>query len=179
MSIPVADPDEERVIFDQLNEEPVIFDDSRDTPPHSPPDNQVNNDSRARPPPRIQTVHRVTALSAFAADALANHLAAHLADIIFFPLEALFVRSLALSFLSSPRPDSTAQAAAARLRGEIFPVGGWFGMGLRGGWRGMGDYVGKMVLVSGMEITISMAIWQACTGFAWMSGRKWFGWGSL
>lgn len=51
-------------------------------------------------------------------------------------------------------------------------------MGLRGGWRGVGDYVGKMVLASGLEMGISMAVWQACTGFAWMSGRRWFGWGT-
>lgn len=160
------------------NEEPLISNNIADSPPHSELDTQINNETKPQQLDRYQPIHRITALSAYAADALANHLAAHLADIICLPLEALFVRSLALAFLSSPRANPTAQAAAFRLRGEVFPLGGWCGMGLRGGWRGMGDYVGKTVLASGLEIGISMAVWQACTGFAWMSGRRCFGWGT-
>lgn len=72
-----------------------------------------------------------------------------------------------------------AKAAAARWRGEVFTLGGWFGLGLRGGWRGVGDYAGKMVLLMGLEMGISMAVWQVCTGVSWWSGRRFFGWGKL
>jgi len=160
------------------NEEPLFSNNIANSPTHSEPDTQPDNETKPTQHDRHHPTHRITALSAYAADALANHLAAHLADIIFLPLEALFVRSLALAFLSSPRVNPAAQAAAARWRGEVFPLGGWCGMGLRGGWRGVGDYVGKMMLVVGMEMGVSMVVWQGCTGFAWMSGRRWFGWGT-
>lgn len=159
-------------------EEPFSSNDFSNPPPHRESDSQINETTKSRAAFLPKPVHRITALSAYAADALANHLAAHLTDIIFLPLEALYVRSLAVAFLSSPRANPTAQAAAARLRGEVFPLGGWCGMGLRGGWRGVGDYVCKMVVASLLEMSVSMAVWQACTGFAWVSGRRCFGWGT-
>ena len=126
-----------------------------------------------------QPQHRITALTAYAADSMASHLSSHLTDLLFLPLEALFVRSVAIAFLSSPAAGTEAQIAAMRWKREIFPIRGWFGMGLRGGWRGVADYMGKMVLVSGMEVGIGMAVWQACTGFSWWCGRTYFGWGKL
>ena len=126
-----------------------------------------------------QPQHRVTALTAYAADSMASHLSSHLTDLLFLPLEALFVRSVAIAFLSSPAAGPEAQIAAMRWKREIFPIRGWFGTGLRGGWRGVADYVGKMVLVSGMEVGIGMAVWQACTGFSWWCGRTYFRWGKL
>lgn len=110
---------------------------------------------------------------------MAQHLSGCIADIILFPLEALYVRSVALSFLSSPAASVGAKAAAERWKGEVFPLGGWFGMGLRGGWRGVADYVGKMVLVQGMQRGIGFVVWQASVGLSWWVGRKWFGWGRL
>ena len=126
-----------------------------------------------------QPQHRITALTAYAADSMASHLSSHLTDLLFLPLEALFVRSAAIAFLSSPAAGTEAQIAAMRWKREIFPIRGWFGIGLSGGWRGVADYAGKMVLVSGMEVGISMAIWQACTGFSWWCGRTYFSWGKL
>lgn len=126
-----------------------------------------------------QPQHRITALTAYAADSMASHVSSHLTDLLFLPLEALFVRSLAIAFLSSPAAGTEAQIAAMRWKREVYPIRGWFGMGPRGGWRGVADYAGKMVLVSGMEVGISMAIWQACTGFSWWCGRTYFGWGRL
>lgn len=123
--------------------------------------------------------HRVTALSTYAADSMATHLAAHIQTILFLPFEALFVRSLASSFLSSPRANPAAQAAAARWRAEVYPLGNWSGMGLRGGWRGVGDYVGKMILVTGLEMGFNLVIWQACARVSWQLGRRWHRWGNL
>ena len=127
----------------------------------------------------LQPYHRLTALTAYSADALASHISTHITDVLMMPLEALWVRSIALAFLSSPAAGAGVQAAAARLRGEVYPLGQWFGVGLRGGWRGVGDYVGKMVLLTGLEVGVSMVVWQACTAFSWWCGVRRFRWGRL
>lgn len=123
--------------------------------------------------------YRITTLTAQAADSMAQHISGCITDILLFPLEALYVRSVALAFLSSPAASVGAKVAAERWKGEIYPLGGWFGMGLRGGWRGIADYVGKMVLVQGIEMGIGFAVWQASVGLGWWVGRKWFAWGRL
>ena len=125
------------------------------------------------------SLHRLTTLTTYAADNLASRLSLHLVDVLFLPLGSLYLGKVALGFLSSPRADPSAQAAAAKWKSEVLPVGGWCGMGLRGGWRGMADYAGNMALVFGMEMGISFTIWQVCTGVAWVVGRKSFGWGRL
>lgn len=123
--------------------------------------------------------YRITTLTAQAADSMAQRLSGYITDILLFPLEALYVRSVALSFLSSPAANAGAEVAAERWKGEVYPLGGWFGMGLRGGWRGVADYVGKMVLMQGVEFGIGFTVWQASVGLSWWIGRKWFEWGRL
>ena len=125
------------------------------------------------------SLHRVTALTTYAADGLAWRVSLHLVDVLLLPLESFYLRSLAISFLSSPRADSSAQAAAARWKNEIFPLGGWCGMGFRGSWKGAANYAMNMALVFGMEMGVSFTIWQICTGVAWVNGRKLFDWGRL
>lgn len=158
-------------------------------PARSPTGEPLFNTNFSNSPPTIddgksrivifQPYHRLTALTAYSADALALHLSTHITDILIMPFEALWVRSVALAFLSSPAAGAGTQAAAGRWRGEVFPLGGWFGMGLRGGWRGVGDYVGKMVLLTGLEMGVGEFVWQACTVFSWWCGIRMFGWGNL
>ena len=138
--------------------------------PHSPSTPGPNNG--------YNPYHRVTTLTAQAADSMVQHLAGHITDILLLPLEALYVRSVALSFLSSPAATVGGKLVAERWKGEVYPLGWWFGTGLRRGWRGVGDYVGKMVLVQGIEMGIGFAVWQAGVGLSWWVG-KWFGWGRL
>lgn len=128
---------------------------------------------------QFHTFHRLTMLSTYPANSLATHLSWHIVEFLFLPIETLYVRSIALSFLASPLASVGAQAAASRWRGEIYPLGSWFGMGLNGEWRGIGDYVGKMVLLSGLEMALGMLIWQPCTLVCRWLGRRWFGWGKL
>ena len=123
--------------------------------------------------------YRITTLTAQAAESMSQHLSSYITEILLLPLEALYMRSVALSFLSSPSANLGAKMAAERWKGEVYPMGGWFGMGLRGGWRGAGDYVGKMVLLEGLEMGIGFAVWQACMGLSWWVGRRWFEWGRL
>ena len=122
---------------------------------------------------------RVTALTTYASHSMAYHLSWRLADILYLPIESLFLRSLATNFLSAPRADPIVQDAAARWRGAVFPLGGWAGMGFRGGWKGMVDYAGKMMIVFGLEMGVSYAIWQLCTSFALWKGKRRFRWGKL
>lgn len=151
--------------------------------PHRPRDNRHPRGPPSPSTPGPNNAHdphyRITTLTAQAADSMALHLSASITDILLFPLEALYVRSVALSFLSSPAESVGAKMAAERWKAEIYPRGGWFGMGLRGGWRGVGDYVGKMVLVQGLEMGFGLAIWQVGVGLSWWIGRKWFEWGRL
>ncbi|MCJ1261404.1 hypothetical protein MMC22_001268 [Lobaria immixta] len=136
-----------------------------------------------------ETNHRVTALTAHLADAMGSHISTHLADILFFPLEALFIRSVARNFLSPPLQSSTGHLAssfpflvpthtsvAASLRAEVFPSETWFGAGLRGGKSGMIDYAGRLALCAGLEMGMGFAVWQLGAGVVWWLGVKVFEW---
>lgn len=119
--------------------------------------------------------HHVTALTAHMADTLAMHFSTHLADLIFLPLEALFVRSVAISFLNASA--NVASSPAARWRDQVIPLRSWFGMGT--GSSGVRRYVMNMVMCGIFELAVGMGIWQLSTGTAWLLGRRRFGWGTF
>ena len=123
--------------------------------------------------------HRVTALTTYPVTIMAGHLSEMLADLIFLPVQSMFLRILALAFLSSPPASLAGRSAAARWKGEIYPIGGWCGMGLRGGWRGMGDYAVKVMLMAGLEAGVRLGFWQVGTALRWFIGKRNFGWGRL
>lgn len=90
------------------------------------------------------------------------------------------MRSLTQAFLAAARPTATARAAALGLRRDVYPLESWFGLGLRaGGWRGAGDYAGKMLLCMGLEAVMGFGVWQVGAGVVWWIGREWFQWGRL
>ena len=134
------------------------------------------------PTPQPTPHHRITALTAHPTDAMAQRISGLITDFLFMPFEALYVRTVALAFLSSAIPSSLTTAgtsAAERWKGEIYAPGSWFGPGLRGGaggWRAMGDYMGKMLLVQGLEAGMGLVVWQVGVGFTWWIGRKWCAW---
>lgn len=107
------------------------------------------------------------------ADALAIHLSTHLTDFLFLPLEALFVRSVALGFLSAAASKSPS-SPILNLRNQVIPPWCWFGMGIRPG--GAFQYVKNLVFCGVFEVIIGLGVWQLSTGAAWYMGRKWFGW---
>lgn len=115
--------------------------------------------------------YRVTHLTTLMADTLATSLSTIVADVVLLPLEALFVRSVALTYLNT---SSGAAYSTMGLRNEIYPLGSWAGMGLRGG-RVM-DYVRKMTLCLGVDMLLRFAAWQATAGAAWWVGKKKFKW---
>lgn len=104
------------------------------------------------------------------------HLSTHFTDLLFLPLEALFVRSVALNYLD------TATIAAplgpvARSHEQIIPLHSW--LGGNGGRRGFRNYVNNLFMCGVTDLAISMGIWQLSSGIAWLLGRRRFGWGTL
>ena len=86
------------------------------------------------------------------------------------------MRAIALGFLSAVGSSP----AAARLRQQVYHPGAWFGLGLRGrGWRGVGDYVGKIVLCSALEAVVGFGVWSLESEICLWIGRRWYGWGRL
>lgn len=100
--------------------------------------------------------HRVTALTSHTADALAMHLSTHLADLLFLPLEALFVRSVALGFMSAAATRSPSGPAIG-LRNQITPLGRWFGIGISPG--GSFQYIKNLVCCGVIEVAVGLGIW--------------------
>ncbi|MCJ1376649.1 hypothetical protein MMC20_007892 [Loxospora ochrophaea] len=123
--------------------------------------------------------HRVTALTGYPADTLSQHLISHIASLICMPLEALFVRSLALGFLAAaPATDPLTQASALALRSAVYPMGAWCGLWGGEGWYAAGrSYARKMLLCVGMESLVSYGVWEVGLGVAWWAGKKWYQWG--
>ncbi|KAJ6103865.1 hypothetical protein N7486_004087, partial [Penicillium sp. IBT 16267x] len=113
--------------------------------------------------------HRVTLLSAHPVDSLASHLAAIISTIILSPIESLYVRSVAHSYLAL-HPSSTVRAS------DLHPVGLW------GGGRSWSDafaYCGRLVLMRGMQAALRAGVWGFLVGSTMRIGRKFCGWGTL
>ncbi|KAI4279591.1 MAG: hypothetical protein LQ337_000176 [Flavoplaca oasis] len=116
-------------------------------------------------PPKQE--HRVTQLTILMANTVAQSISNIVTDILMMPLEALLVRSIALTYLNTSRG---AAWSAMGFHNDIYPLGSWLGMGLRSG-NGM-DYVRKMVLCLGVDMVLSFAAWQTTAGAAWWFGKK-------
>ena len=135
---------------------------------HDPTSNRFLYHDDSRP------THRVTLLTNIVADTMAANLATLFTHVLFLPLETLLVRSVALAYLNSAGGSTD---SSRWLRSEMYPLGSWFGMGLRGG-RAM-DYAWKMALCLGVEMALGYGVWQVGAGAAWWLGRKTHRWGRL
>ena len=122
--------------------------------------------------------HRITALTAHPASSMAHRISWILTGILFVPLDSFYTRSVALSFPPIWAASPEAGMTAASLRAQILSPWTWFGTGLRsGGWSGVRDYVGKMLLIQGVEAGIAMAVWQFGIAGVWYAGHKSCDWG--
>ncbi|KAL4944909.1 hypothetical protein BDV06DRAFT_186099 [Aspergillus oleicola] len=136
------------------------------TSPRNPP---AEAETGAMQPSSRTLGHRVTVLSSLPVDSLASHLASMITTALFAPLEALYLRSLASSYLAS-------RGASASLRADVYPLNSW------GGGRSLNDkfaYMGKLVLMMGLQATVNASVWGIISGAAIRIGRKFCGWGSL
>ncbi|PYH93742.1 hypothetical protein BO71DRAFT_484348 [Aspergillus ellipticus CBS 707.79] len=114
------------------------------------------------------TAHRVTILSSHPVDSLASHLSSIITNVMFIPLESFFLRSLAASYLAS-------QGAPAVLQSEVRGIGLW-------SWGSRSDiipYMGKIVLMVGLQAAVNASVWGVISGAAIRIGRKFCGWGAL
>jgi hypothetical protein len=102
--------------------------------------------------------HRVTALSNFSSDAFASHAACLITTATLIPLETLFVRSLALSFLGP-----------SRLARDVRPLFSWQT------WK----FHGTMLAILGLQALVSSVVWGLGTGVAVGLGRMKYRWGRL
>lgn len=139
------------------------------------PCNRQRSNPESAPP-----THRVTILSSHPVDTLSSHIASLLTTTLFLPLESLYLRSLASSFLSSPALTGAlplgAAAATVGLRSDVRNLGAWFGGGSN---PDMLAYAGKMALVLGMQAAVSTGIWGLGSALAIALGRRGFGWGTI
>ena len=141
--------------------------------------------------------HRVTTLTTYGAGVLGEHLIHPLCSLLALPMDALYIRAVALAFLGA----SGASPAALGLRSTVYPLNSWFGakVGTRTGmgmglgvaagtvigmghgarWRQVTDYMGKMALCVALETMVGLGVWQVGMGVAWWVGKRWFRWGKL
>lgn len=103
--------------------------------------------------------HRVTALSNFPSDAFASHAACLFITAALIPLESLFVRSLASTFLRS---------CSSPLARDVRPLFEW-------PWRGW-RYNGTLLALVGLQALVSSAVWGVGTAVAVGLGRSRYRW---
>ena len=101
------------------------------------------------------------------------HLSTHLTDLLLLPLEAMFVRSVALGFLSAAAKKSPSSPIISLQNQVISPLY-WFGPGIRPG--GALQYLKNLAFCGSLEMALGFGIWQLGAGAAWLIGRKWFSW---
>ena len=124
--------------------------------------------------------HRVTLMSTYAAEAMADLLSDALAGLLLLPLEALFARSVAMTFLHAPKLAIGGSGNAGGWKEDMYPLRAWFGTGLRaGGWGGVKNYAGKLLLVWGLQVGVDFVLWQITSVYIWQVGRRWYNWGRL
>ncbi|GKZ77298.1 hypothetical protein AnigIFM56816_010100 [Aspergillus niger] len=119
-------------------------------------------------PSGTATANRVTILSSHPVDSLASHLASILTNVLFIPLESLYLRSLAASYLRSTH-------APAALRADVRGLGDW-SLTPRSD---MLSYLGKVALITGVQAAVNATVWGVISGAAIKIGRKFCGWGTL
>lgn len=165
----LPDNNEEQTLEEALNDPlgPEYDDENRSNPELPPPAPNAHPRQLAGPPG--SPAHRVTILSSHPVDSLASHLASMLTTVIFLPLESLYLRSLASSFLSS-RDSSSA------LLSDVRTFGAWGGGGSR---TDIFTYVGKMALMVSVQAAVNASVWGIISGAAIRIGKKFCGWGSL
>ena len=115
--------------------------------------------------------HRVTLLTVHSSSTLSVQLSIILTSAILFPLESLYLRTLARSFLNA-RGLNASQVDTAVYRP--------YGLGLqRYGWNGTFTYGAQMLLCLGLETGIRLYFWRICGAASLWWGRTKFSWGRL
>lgn len=148
-------------VHNQPEAEPVFGNPTLLEPLPPPTSSQPYNATRRGGP------HRVTILSSHPLDSLASRLASVITGVMFIPLDSLYLRSLASSYLSR-----TASPALSDVRTLSVLHGG----------RSVSDtlsYLGKLGLVFSIQTAVNASVWGIITGVAVRIGKSFCGWGEL
>ena len=125
----------------------------------------------------LQHIHRSTELAHLAPRYLANRLDAAYAKLLFLPLQALVVRSVAQSYMASLLPKTAfALSAVPHLYAPFTGVS--FASLLRvGGWTQLGGYLSKLGLGLGWHVGNSLITFFLVSSLVRWQGRRFYDWG--
>jgi hypothetical protein len=134
--------------------------------------------------------YRVTSLSSHFAEVIAERIAEHFMAFITIPIETYLVRRLAAGFIAATTND-TMRENAAFFSTQIFTPGIGLGIGSafskfgtgallsHGSLTRLGRYVVNIMTCMGIELAMSIIVFQlGYAGAMWM-GKKWYRWGNL
>jgi len=141
--------------------------------------------------------HRRTELARFPSHFLALNLDSLLGQLLFLPLESLYLRSMVTTFLASPLATRRVRCYPSGAR--YYPMGvQYYDVGLRyyrlgkgplgallnrdagvGEWRLAGDYASKLGLCVALQFGIDTAIWGAAQVWTRWMGVTRFHWGAV
>ena len=120
--------------------------------------------------------HRETDLSKFPSHFLALNIDSLINQIIFLPLESLFLRSLVSSFLAGP----LATRGVRHYPPGAGPVGALMGEAVGpADWRRAGAYANKIGLCMAVQFSIDTAIWGGAYAWTRYVGLSRFHWGKV
>ena len=186
----VEDPAMDSIVDTSVPALPNIMPDGVEEPDHEethngPIDTDLHFETRSNrelPPPASNThvpqqltentpsmAHRVTILSSHPVDSLASHLASMITTIAFLPLESLYLRSLASSYLAS-------RSFSPTLHSDVRALGVWGGGGSA---TDILAYIGKLSLMMGVQAAVNASVWGVISGAAIRMGKGFCGWGNL
>lgn len=120
--------------------------------------------------------HRKTELAKFPSHFLALNIDSIFCQIIFLPLESLFLRSLVSSFVAGPLATKGLQYYAP----GNGPLGALFSRSAGAGeWKSASNYVSKIGLCVGLQFGLDAAIWVGAYSWSRWMGMRRFHWGSV
>ncbi|EXJ71039.1 uncharacterized protein A1O5_06032 [Cladophialophora psammophila CBS 110553] len=123
-----------------------------------------------------ESLYRVTILSNHPAEAFAHYMTSIIESVVLLPLDILFLRSVARSFLSRHSGDQQMNRAASLL-GDVWPLGS--GLGVRDlSMSQRLQFWGNFFLTIGMQGLVNFVIWGVGTRVTLRLGER-FGWGNI
>lgn len=127
--------------------------------------------SSRRPDRTRGSPHRVTALSAFPADALSYFVGTFITSVLMLPLDVYVFRRVAMAFASSSDNMSSATAATVKDIMPLRPTLGIFSTNTL--------ILGcNLAAAYALEGTVKTLVWSTCARLALWSGRGLFMWGA-
>ena len=120
--------------------------------------------------------YRVTSLTLAPSCMLGARIRDTIVTVLGLPLESMFLRSLAHTFVQSgPTSRETAW-----LQAQIYPVGVYYFLGPKTlGIAALATYFGKIILCIGIETFLSLRLWHVTSDTARWIGRRYYSWRKL